>query len=394
MRLRVLTENAERRAAERATTEAAQTTKKPPAGDVLVIEESTPTQNKTSEDPSVISELDDLVEHERRVSEDLRAHNERIANRHPKDGAVKSQEPPTKETRPASPNKKRQAVDWDDIVAKEREKQEKLSGKRTMTGRDGGMRTVTQDSTGVWDSWDEIKRSNPHKRILPTPVASSTHIEPPRPSTRPAVAREPSYSREHDGIQPLVRRTTPRDRDWDRFDSPRRRSTFVIDADGRPHAARATTEHRRFFGGETAAHATERDAEAGYRLHVERDEAAGFRGAGRSSLRYPSAVAAEKRPQRPVSVPGSRVVVENRPATVYPNPDPLPASAAAKLERESSLRKKKKASPLREEDQETEEEDQAQPQSPRPQSSSKNGESSKQGALLDPKQGISRSESS
>ncbi|KAJ0106795.1 hypothetical protein J7T55_001319 [Diaporthe amygdali] len=276
---------------------------------------------------------------------------------------------------PDSPATQRDKTDWDRIIAKEHEKLEALSRLATTApiGQDVSQRPSNYEAPDVLDGLEEGIVEKTDKKVVTDP-SPSAYSAPTRPS---------SYSQQHDDIQPLQRRWRdkhPAPSHGDQSESPKRRWSLIVDADGRPQPVR-TNEHR--LGYVT-------DAASGTHTGVKRSEGIER---GRSSPKI-STIAAGKRPQRPV---GSRSQSTEDVGTGIRGTD-TSLSAPRRLSSEDwekgkdgSLRRKKAMSILREEQEEGAERSPSPPQA-RSKAGEQDsaGESSKLQASLEPEAGISR----
>ncbi|KAJ4418473.1 hypothetical protein N0V82_005553 [Gnomoniopsis sp. IMI 355080] len=251
----------------------------------------------------------------------------------------------------------RQKDDWDKITSKE---QDKLVRAR----------------------WENIENKKTQRSVM---IDSSPGI------TRPAMKRSrpgSSCAQDHDGIEPLGRRTSWRDKlaatlNRSRLEAPERRSSLkrssmVYDADGRPQPIRTTKDDRRAYVGE---------ATSGSQIRVKREE-----GIDVNRWMLDTAVtAAERRPQRPQRPAGSRSQstgdMSGRLRRTAPDSSVPERSSAVKSERERdvSRRKTEAMSAVHEN---PEEGRQSVPQHQQPRSTV--DESSKLQASLDFEPGISR----
>lgn len=227
-----------------------------------------------------------------------------------------------------------------------------------------------QDSTGVWDAWEETKRKKARRRVIIEPGPSGAHTVLPRPRSRP------SSTQVYEDIQPLGRRTSWRDSPvgsphGDRLGSPTKRRSLIIDADGRPQPARPTSEKRRSYTGDGPSSAHVRI--------VRSDGADGVRPIPEMSH---TAAGSRSRPHSTGGV-GTRI----HPPGAEPTAPEKPSADSWERVKDG-LWKKRKPSTLHEDPEEWGEWG-----SSRPQPQTGQGESSKDQNSLDPEQGISRSES-
>lgn len=210
-------------------------------------------------------------------------------------------------------------------------------------------------------------------------------MEPPlsNPNTPRVSARarsRPSSTQGLDDIQPLSRRTSsrleyfsppPPPAPVDRLQSPTKRQSLIIDADGRPQPVRTKSENMR-----------SRPGDAGSAPHI-------------VVRRGVSADGRRPRPEIPAPVSGSRSRPQSVTDTItrhyhvgpeHPAIERLPAENWER-ETEGVWRKKKGVSTVPEDPEEAD----GQERSP-PQPRKDKGESSNLQVLLDPERGISRSE--
>lgn len=243
----------------------------------------------------------------------------------------------------------------------------------------GSPRPYVYDSTSGYDVWKEDKgRRTPRSsgRVLVEPPPSNPNT--PRASAR--ARSRPSSTQELDDIRPISRRTSSR-LDYfppppppppaaERLQSPTKRQSIIFDADGRPHPIRTKSENIRSRPG---------DAGSAPRIVVRRGVSADGR---------------RPRPEMPAPVAGARSRPQSvtDPITRHHNPGPdhpiierLPAENWEK-ETEGVWRKKKGVSTVPEDP-----EEEAKLSPPQPQRN--DGEGPRAQTLLDPEQGISRSES-
>ncbi|KAG6356317.1 hypothetical protein INS49_015704 [Diaporthe citri] len=228
-------------------------------------------------------------------------------------------------------------------------------------------RPSVDDSTGVWDAWEERMRKA-NRRVVIDPGPSGSHTVSPRPRSRP------SSTQAYDDIQPLGRRTSWRDSPvgsphGDRLGSPTKRRSLIIDADGRPQPVR-TGESRRSYSG---------DSPSGTCVRVIRSAGAG----GGRPMPEMSPTATRLR-SRPHSTGG--VATRLHRTDPIPIPKPPEKPSAENWERvKDGLWRKRKPSTLHEDPEEGEEKGPSQPQT-----QARQGESSKDQDSLDPAQQISR----